>query len=223
MKVPTAVRLHPRLFAAAAGGILIGLLLPAGWAALLRMLVGWDGAATLYLAATWRMMILGPVRHMEWRARLQDESGWTILAVSAGAAAASLVALVGLLAGFKDLAAPARQLHLALAVYTILGSWFFLHTLFAIHYAHEYYRPAEDATAAGHHHRRGLQFPGDEDRLGYPDFAYYAFTIGMTAQTSDTGVTSATMRRLTLAHGILSFLFNTVILALSVNIAAGLL
>jgi len=105
-------------------------------------------------------------------------------------------------------------------VFTIVCSWFATHTMFALHYAHRFYRddprtPEADATG-------GLNFPGDESP-DYWDFLYFAFVIGMTSQVSDVQVTSRPLRRLVFWHGILSFIFYTVILALSINIVASAL
>jgi uncharacterized membrane protein len=114
--------------------------------------------------------------------------------------------------------APSLQpLYLALAIYTIIGSWFFLHLLFALHYAGEYYAQDDEGKE-----RQGLQFP-EKDEPGYVEFLYYSLTIGMTAQTSDTCCSSTNMRLLTMGHSVLTFFFNTVVVALSINIAASLL
>ncbi len=102
---------------------------------------------------------------------------------------------------------------LTIAIATIALSWAAVHTTFALHYAHDYYRGAKPG---------GLQFPsGDkEDHADYWDFVYFSFVIGMTAQVSDVGITGKTIRRTATAHGIVSFIYNTALLALTVNIAA---
>jgi len=212
-------KLHPRLFLAAALGTIIGLLLPESWGVLVRVVFGWDVAATLYNLLAWIMMLRGTEASIRYKASLQDESGWTLLGIAAASALVSLCAIIGLLGG-KDIPDPEKTLRLVLAIYTIITSWFFLHTLFTLHYAHEHYGAGQGDQGKT---RGGLQFPGTDPTPGYIDFAYYSFTIGMTAQTSDTAVTTTPMRGLTLAHGILTFFFNTVILALSINIAASLL
>jgi uncharacterized membrane protein len=219
-----SLRTHPRLFLAALLGIVAGLLLPQAWPQGMRMIAGWDVAAGLYLVLAWIMILSWSAERVQVRARVEDDGRWAILLISAGAAATSLAAIVSLLADFKDLPDAGKPLHLTLAVATILLSWFFLHTVFTIHYAHEFYGAAPDGGSAERKKTRGgFAFPGDAKAWGYLDFAYYAFTIGMTAQTSDIAVTTTAMRRLTLAHAILTFFFNTVVLAFSVNIAASLL
>ena len=102
----------------------------------------------------------------------------------------------------------------------MVSSWFLIHTVFAMHYAHGYYRDEDegpDFASAG-----GLEFPNEKEP-DFLDFAYFSFVIGMTCQVSDVQVSSQGMRRLALVHGLLSFVFNTVILALSINLASGLL
>jgi len=220
----TPLRTHPRLFVAVGLGFVAGLLLPPAWPRSLRMIVGWDVAAGLYLVLAWIMILRADIKHIRARARIDDESRWVMLIMCAGAATTSLGAIVSLLADYKDLAPGVQAAHLALAVCTILVSWFFLHTVFTLHYAHEFYGAAPGAASTDEKKQRGgFDFPGDARAWGYLDFAYYSFTIGMTAQTSDIAVTTSHMRRLTLAHAVLTFFFNTVILAFSVNIAASLL
>src|SRR2546429_367784 len=98
-------------------------------------------------------------------------------------------------------------------------SWLLIHTLFAFHYARLYYFLSE----GGDQHHRGLKFPNDDDEPDYLDFAYYSFVVGMTSQVSDIAVLSRPMRRLTLIHGVLSFIYNIAILAMSINIIGGVI
>lgn len=216
-----SLRHQPRLFISAGLGVVIGLFLPAAWSESLRMIVGWDVAAGLYLLLAWIMMLRAPVSHIQAHARGDDERRWVILLMCAGAATTSLGAIVSLLGDYKDLPPADHVPHLVLSVLTILVSWFFLHTVFTVHYAHEFYGDTIDGDKR--RDRGGFAFPGEAKTWTYMDFAYYSFTIGMTAQTSDIAVTTTAMRRLTIAHAILTFFFNTVILAFSVNIAASLL
>jgi uncharacterized membrane protein len=103
--------------------------------------------------------------------------------------------------------------HIALAGITVVLSWSFLHTMFAVHYAHEYYAGPEDEPG------KGLEFPGHEPP-DYWDFMYYSFVIGTACATADVNVTSRRIRRITALHCIVAFFFNTTILALTVNIGA---
>ena len=131
----------------------------------------------------------------------------TILGLTVAAAVASLGAI------FAELGAgPGRwPVHVFLAAATILLSWAFIHTIFALHYAHEFY----DDEAGG-----GLAFPGGGAEPDYWDFVYFSFVIGMTSQVSDVGITRQEIRRTATAHGVVSFVFNAALLALTINIAA---
>jgi uncharacterized membrane protein len=202
------VRARPRLFLAILLGLGVLALLPAEWRLATRSLVAWDIALGLYLGLAFRLMTNCDVNTIKRRAAHQDEGRLTILVLVVASALASLLAILAELAG-----ANRQPAHLALAAVTILLSWAFTHTIFAIHYAHEYY--SEKARKGG-----GLNFPGDEPP-DYWDFVYFSFVVGMTSQVSDVAVTSSTLRRLVAAHGVASFIFNATLLALTVNIAAG--
>ncbi len=205
------IRARPRLFIAAAIGVVLITLLPADWRIATRSVVGWDIAVALYLVFAFRLMMNCDINRIRRRAALQDEGQFAILVLTVAAALASLGAIIAELGGSRG--NDHRPTHLALAVVTILLSWGFTHTIFALHYAHEYY----DENS---HKGCGLNFPG-ETPPDYWDFVYFSFVIGMTSQVSDVAVTSRAIRRLVTAHGVLSFIFNAAILALTVNIAAG--
>jgi uncharacterized membrane protein len=202
------VRARPRLFLTILLGLALLSFLPAEWRLATRSLVAWDIALGLYLVLAFRLMTNCDVNRIMRRAAHQDEGRITILVLVVASALASLLAILAELGG-----ASRQPAHLALAAITILLSWAFTHTIFAIHYAHEYY--SEKAHKGG-----GLNFPGDEPP-DYWDFVYFSFVVGMTSQVSDVAVTSSALRRLVAAHGVVSFIFNTTLLALTVNIAAG--
>jgi uncharacterized membrane protein len=205
------VRARPRLFIAALIGLVVAALCPSDWRIATRLLVGWDLGVTLYLTLALRMMAVAEVRHIRLRARLQDEGQYTILALTATAALASLGAIVALL-GMSE-ANNRSPTHLLLGIVTILLSWTFTHIMFALHYAHEFYD--ENGGKGG-----GLLFPGDLREPDYWDFVYFSFVVGMTSQVSDVAITCRPIRHTVSAHGIISFIFNVTILALTVNIAA---
>jgi uncharacterized membrane protein len=206
--------LRPRLLCAALAAIVVFMLAPDTWQTNSRLLVAWDVGVVVYLALAWIMAARSSPSDMRERAALEDEKAVVVLVLTLVASVASLGAIAVELLGVH--ADPAQQQVFGLSVVaaTILCSWFFVHTIYAIHYAHEYY--------ADEGRRRGLQFP-DEDKPDYWDFLYFSFTMGAAAQTSDVIIVSKRMRRLALAHTILAFLFNTTILALAVNVGAGLL
>jgi len=202
---------RPRLFIAAAVGVAVIAVCPWDWRIATRMLVGWNVGVALYLVLALRMMAVADIAHIRQRARLQDEGQFAILGLTAAAALASLGAIVALLgtSGGETRQAP----QLLLGVVTILLSWTFTHMIFALHYAHEFYD--ENGGKGG-----GLQFPGDLKEPDYWDFIYFSFVIGMTNQVSDVAITCRPIRHTVSAHGIISFIFNAALLALTVNIAA---
>src|SRR5262245_6902451 len=205
------VRARPRLFSSATLGIAVSLALAVttDWLPATRWLVGWDVGVAVYLVLAFEMMASSDIQRIRRRAGAQDEGQFVILALTVAAALASLVAIIAELGTSAGGTRPTG--HLAVATLTILLSWAFIHTIFALHYAHEFY----DDNEAG-----GMAFPGGETDPDYWDFVYFSFVIGMTSQVSDVGITSKEIRRTTTAHGIISFLFNAALLALTVNIAA---
>ena len=199
---------RPRTFLSIAIGIVAFFLLPGSLRLVTRLLIAWDIFAGLYLALVFIMVLRSGLLHIKRNATLQDDGALLILLVTALGAFASLAAIVFEL-GASHHGVPA----LALATATIALSWATVHMAFSLHYAHEYYRGAKPG---------GLQFPsGDQhDHADYWDFVYFSFVIGMTAQVSDVGITDKIIRRTATVHGIISFVFNTALLALMVNIAA---
>jgi len=133
------------------------------------------------------------------------------------AACVALFAVAVLIRIHRSEGHPRVSLPLALALGTVALSWVLLHTVYSLHYAHVYYGDSDEDADTD----EGLEFPGDQPP-DYFDFAYFSFVIGMTCQVSDVQVTSKRMRRLTLMHGIISFGFNTFILALLINTVSGL-
>jgi uncharacterized membrane protein len=199
---------RPRTFIAIAIGVVAFFLLPQSLRLGTRLLLGWDTFIAFYLVLVYTMVFRCGLAHIRRNAVLQDDGRFLILLVTALGAFASIAAIV------IELDAEHRNtLELALATVTIALSWTAVHTTFALHYAHEFYRGAKPG---------GLQFPsGDQhEDADYWDFVYFSFVIGMTAQVSDVGITDRTIRRTATAHGIISFVFNTALVALMVNIAA---
>ena len=210
-KLPKPVRVvyaRPRTFISIAIGVVAFFLLPDSLRLVTRLLIGWDIFVSFYLVLAYIMMFRCGLAYIRRNAVLQDDGRFLILLLTALGAFASIAAIL------FELGASHRSVpQLTLATVTIALSWATVHTTFALHYAHDYYR----GTKPG-----GLQFPsGDEHgHADYWDFVYFSFVIGMTAQVSDVGITDKTIRRTATAHGIISFVFNTALLALMVNIAA---
>ena len=206
------VRARPRLFAAAVFGLTVFPMLPTVWRFATRLLVGWDAGVALYLALVYHLMAVSHVGHIRLRARVEDEGRIAILVLTAAAALASLGAIVAELVSSSTNGSARPPAHLILATVTIVMSWAFTHTIFALQYAHDYYQEKDGKGG-------GLTFPGGEEP-DYWDFVYFSFVIGMTSQVSDVAIVSKSMRRTAAAHGIISFVFNAALLALTVNIAA---
>lgn len=206
------IRARPRLFSSAALGLVIAgiLALTTSCTPATRALVGWDVGVGVYLVLAFHMMADSDVSRIRRRAAMQDDGQLAILGITIGAALASLGAIVKLVMTDQS------QNGLTLAIITIVLSWAFIHTTFSLHYAHEFYGDSDDGGG-------GLAFPGGEGTPDYWDFVYFSFVIGMTSQVSDVGVTTKQIRRTVAIHGVIAFLFNTALLALTVNIAASAL
>lgn len=175
-------------------------------------LVSWDAGASVYLVLAWTMIKRTDPGETRRHARSQDLAASVTFVTVLIAAFASVAAITVLLSGVKDLAPLPKAAHIVLSVMALVSSWLLVHTLYSFHYARRFYAELE-----GGNERRGLEFPGGADP-DYFDFAYYSFVIGMTSQVSDVAVSGRHIRRITLVHGIMSFLFNVAVLALSVNI-----
>jgi len=199
---------RPRIFISILVGFAAFFLLPGSLRLVTRLVIGWDVFIALYLVLVYIMMFRCGLAHIRRNAVLQDDGRFLILLMTALGAFASIAAIVFELGASKG-SAP----QLALATVTIVLSWATVHTTFALHYAHDYYRGAKPG---------GLQFPSGDthEHADYWDFVYFSFVIGMTAQVSDVGITDKIIRRTATVHGIISFIFNTALLALMVNIAA---
>ena len=205
-----------RLLCAGVVSVLAFVLLPAALKAQTRFLVAWVLGASAYLYLAYLLVSSASEEMTERTASAQDQSSRLSLATGLAAAAASLLAIFLLLQDGDSLTPWQRLCHVFLSAGAVFCSWLVLHVSFAFHYAHRYYG---DIVAPFGSIDRGLSFPG-KDRPDYLDFAYFSFVIGMTSQVSDVQVTTHPMRRLVLLHGIASFGFYTVILALVINIIA---
>jgi uncharacterized membrane protein len=204
---------HHRLLVCAALGAVAGLFSPHVEALLSRALIAWNVATWSYLGWVLFVLLRADAGHMKRVALAQAESAATVLAIVTSAVVASVVAVTFELLAAKA-AGPSHVLvHGVFAAVTVVGSWLLLPVLFALSYAAAYYNPVPDG---------GLEFPGASKGFepDHTDFLYFAFTIAVTAQTSDVAISTRPMRRLVLAHSILSFAFNTTILAFSINAAA---
>jgi uncharacterized membrane protein len=204
-----------RLLLAGVAGLVLLPLLPPWLRPSTRVLMAWDLTAAIYVGFALWMIFRSNVETCQLRASLYDQRDWVIMTVVVVSAAASFAAIFIELAAIKSGRAP-PAIGLIVTGATVVLSWSFTHMVFALHYANVYYRP---------HHRGppgGLDFPG-ERAPDYRDFLYYSFVLGCACQTADVNTTSSQMRMVSLAQGIIAFAFNTAILALMINVGAGLL
>jgi len=185
----------------------------------LLLVLTWEAFALTSLVLAWHIISFKEPYEARLNARLQDGSATFLFALVICAATASLLAVGLVLHDVKSLGSSDLLMHVIAAAAGVLISWVFVHTIFTLRYAHLYFYNAHEAER--HATTGGLIFPGKEIP-GFPDFAYFSFVIGMTCQVSDVQIASCEMRRLALVHGLISFLFNTAILAMFVNIVAGL-
>jgi len=206
-----------RLVIALIIGAIVFALAPFGLAPSLGFALAWVLGVAAYLGLTFLAIVDASPERMRQRAHNLDARASIIIAVIVAGATASLGALGFVL--HKPAGEATAAPRIILACLAVASSWLLAHTTVALHYAHSYYGDPDDP---GEHERGGLVFPGATPP-DYWDFVYYSFVIGMTSQVSDVQVTSRAMRRLTLAHSVLSFFFNTGVLALAVNILAGVL
>src|ERR1700722_3477153 len=185
---------------------------------IIRATWGWDFAVLVLIGGILAMMATSTRDHMRRRAARQDLGRWVILLAIIAGALVCMLALAYIQKTFKATPDGEPVIYLVTIVGTIVLSWHLVHTVFALHYAHGYYGPSEDEDDAdglvG-----GLEFPS-ETQPDYWDFMYFSYVVGMTSQVSDVQISGRDLRRLALIHGVVSFFFNTIILALTINIVA---
>lgn len=217
------IRGRPRLFLSIMLGIFTYFILPETARLVTRLLMSWDLAALFFLVSVGIMMAKAGHEKIRRNAALDDEGQYTILVLASVAAVASLAAIILQLGLVKESVGLLKVFHTTLAITTITTAWAFIHVMFTLHYAHEYFEEWRSDKDSEPKLRGGLEFIGLVDYPDYLDFAYYSFTIGVATATSDVNTTSRQMRHITLAHSILAFFFNLALLGLTINIAAGLI
>lgn len=179
-------------------------------------MVAWNVGAVTYLLLVAQMVTGSSNEQLRRRAMLEDEGRWGVLVLTVLGAAAAVLAVGTQLAAVKEMADSARLPHIGLAVLTVLSSWATTQTLFALHYAHDFY------AARAHHHPDPLSFPGTAEPT-YLDFIYFACVIGTSGQTADVAFQGSGLRGVGTLHCVLAFFFNVALLGLTINIVAGLM
>lgn len=186
-----------------------------------QFMSAWIGFSLVNLIFFWVIMFTAHPREIVRIARRQDFSRILIFFVILLASFVSLVAIVLLLRELPNPDQRGYYYHIVLSIASVTCSWFLIHTVFAFRYAHLFYTCKQDEVI-DKECRGGLEFPNDKTP-DYLDFAYFSFGLGMTFQVSDVQVTSGIIRRLTLLHSLIAFIFNTTFVALIINIIAGLI
>lgn len=211
---------RPRLIVAAAVGVAVG----AGFAmaapqlrAASNVIAGWDAFCYLFLGLTLHALRRKGPAEIRLRAAQEDQGQAVLLLVILAACVASVAAVALELSLAHAETGWPKSRHVAVGVVTLAGSWLLMQVIFALHYAHEYYA-ADPGTGQD---AEGLEFPGGQDP-DYWDFLYFSIVIGVAAQTADVAFTRREMRRLGAVHGLIAFAFNTLILALAINLVANL-
>jgi uncharacterized membrane protein len=212
---------RPRLMVGLATGVVVGaalFVIAPAWPAATTIIVAWDVACLVFLLSIWSIMASGP-DDIRVHAAEQDEGRGAILSLVVVAAAASIWAIGVQLSLAKPEHGLMRTGHVALAFATVVLSWMMVQVIFALHYAHEYYDVNDECAG---HDMKGLSFPGGEFP-DYWDFVHFSIVIGVAAQTADVAFTSKHLRRIGTVHSLIAFAFNTVVVALTINLLAGLL
>jgi len=208
-----------RLLTALLAGLAVFFWVPGTVRFEIRLLLAWDLGVLFLQGMILFMMQTSDANQTLHRAQRQEPSNMTILTLTILTCGGSLVAVAFMLNDGQAWKAVPANVHLGLCAVAIFAAWFLLHTFFALHYARLYYDETEDGSIKGY--RKGLEFPGGR-LVDYWDFMYYSFTIAMCYQTSDVTIFSAAMRRLTLVHSILSFIFVALVIGLVVNVVSNL-
>jgi uncharacterized membrane protein len=219
-KMPMKLSVRPRLLFSALAAATTSFLIPSWVHLATRILCIWDAGMFCFLALSWIGMLKATPESMSRNAKFQDDGRVVILSLILTAACASILAIGFILQDSKGLSPALLFFHIVLSILTIIGSWLLVHTIFASHYAKDYYQ--DDPSTPEIDDIGGLEFPNCT-QPDYWDFLYFSFVIGMTSQVSDVQILSRQLRRLALFHSVLSFFFNTAIVAMSINIIAGLI
>jgi uncharacterized membrane protein len=193
-------------------------LLPAAWPITTTGIVAWDIGVMVFLLLSAQLFVTEAPDQMPAAAEAQQEGEWTIFWLTLAVVIVSFVAVSSEFSAIKGTPSGSKGWQVALVAVTLFLSWLVTHVTFTFRYAHEFY--ARDA--GGPDVDRGLEFPGEKEP-DYLDFLYFAVVLGMTFQVSDVQITSRKFRRVATLHGLLGFLFNTIIVAFTVNIAAGMM
>ena len=213
-----SIAVRPKVYLAVLAGLAAAYLLPATISGNFRTAIAADAGAIIYLAFSLYLMQGCGSAEMRRRAAVQDDGAAVILVLVVVAVALSFWTIFGVLSEAKQATGLGKAMHVWLAAATILLFWLVTQIAFTFHYAHEFYQPDEGPEPF----EGGLAFPGNGPP-DYWDFFYFSTSIGAASQTSDVSIRTKSLRRLVTLHAVLSFFFNTAVLALAINIGASLI
>jgi uncharacterized membrane protein len=204
---------HARLLVSTGVACVLFVVLPADWATITRVLVSWNVGVLMFLVLVfWLMTGLSAVQISD-RYQDEDPTAPVILIISVMAAILAMVSIVAFLSMLDQLSQAEKSVHVVLAAFTVIDAWILIPTMFTMHYADMFYSAEPDA--------RPLRFP-DTKMPEFWDFTYFSFTIAAACQTADVSTTPGAIRKVLIAHSVLSFFFNAAILGLAINVTAGL-
>jgi uncharacterized membrane protein len=205
---------HVRLVSAIAAGVVLFFLLPHHWLWLTRVLVSWNVGVLLFIGLLSRLMFGLNSEQLTKKYEDEDEAAVLILTISIVGAVLAMASIVAFLSGMDEVSRAEKPIHIALAVITVIDTWVLIPTMFTLHYADMFY----SASAKD----RPLRFPDTGEPLFW-DFAYFSFTISAACQTADVSTAQGAIRKVVIAHSVLSFFFNASILGFAINVTAGLI
>jgi uncharacterized membrane protein len=204
---------HARLLFATGVAVVLFFVLPEHWAWVTRVLVSWNVSVLMFVMLVFHSMTGLNARQISERYQEDDPTAPVILIISIVAAILAMVSIVAFLSMLDRLSQTEKSLYVALAALTVINAWILIPTMFTTHYADMYYSADPDA--------RPLRFP-DTRMPEFWDFAYFSFTIAAACQTADVSTAQGAIRKVVIAHSILSFVFNAAILGFAINVTAGL-
>jgi len=202
---------HLRILSSAAAAIVLYFLLPHEWVWLTRLLVSWNVGVLLFLVLACKLMFGLNAEQLTKKYEEEDEAAPVILIVSIVGAILAMASIVAFLSGLRDVG---KGPHIALAALTVIDTWVLIPTMFTLHYADMFYSVRSKD--------RPLRFPDTKEPVFW-DFAYFSFTISAACQTADVSTAQGTIRKVVIAHSVLSFFFNASILGFAINVTAGLI
>jgi uncharacterized membrane protein len=196
-------------FAMLGASVTVATILTPWW---LSVMVGFDLSALVFILSCVRLYRTSNHIHMR-EVAVANDANRTVLLLLAFALAVVILVAVGSQMSSKTHTTP---VDIAITIVTLLTSWFFGNTVYALHYSHLYYTSDD-----GGEDHAGLEFPGGDKTPIFSDFVYFAFTLGAALSTADTNITSPHIRRVATAHSIVAFIYNVGVFALTVNLLAG--